>query len=90
VVLVAQPEDQLALEHLGGFVEVVPVQRRAGAVRRTTISVTSTWPPVSSLRSRTLVVRFGTAGIVRAPFEVLGSNEQCSRAGGLEELDEVP
>ena len=55
-------EDQLASEHVEGLVEVVRVQRGTGAVRRDQISVTDTWPPVSSLRSRTLVRRFGTDG----------------------------
>ena len=57
-------EDQLALEYVEGLVEVVRVQWGAGVGGGTTISVTDTLPSVSSLRSRTFVVRFGTDGIV--------------------------
>ncbi len=46
-------EEQLASESVKGLVEVMRVQR--GALRGgRTISVTDTWPPVSSLRIRTL------------------------------------
>ena len=42
---VVDSEDHLALEHVEGFVEVVRVQRGAGAVRRDHDSVTDRWPP---------------------------------------------
>src|SRR3954452_2973731 len=53
----------------------------------TTISVTDIWPPVSSLRSRTLVRTF-SADIGWAP-PWSGFERPCSGAGGLEELDRV-
>src|SRR5215210_3308990 len=46
----------------------------------TTISITDTWPPVSSLRSRTLVRRFSTDGIGLSSFQVLGCERPLARS----------
>jgi len=47
-------EEQLASEYVKGLVEVMRVQRGPALRGGRTISVTDTWPPVSSLRIRTL------------------------------------
>ena len=66
-------EEQLALEHVEGLVEVVRVQRGAGIVRRDHDSVTETWSRVSSPRSRTSVRGLGAGAIGQRPRPPAGT-----------------
>jgi hypothetical protein len=83
-------EDELALDYVVDLVELVGVQRGAAVCGGSSMSVMETWPPVSSLRSITLVVRFAlpVVGMVLRSFRVsrLKTVVGCRRAGRPDQI----